>query len=93
MIDPTTLTVLSIFTAICSMFVFAIAWDAAQHARVFVRRVRSQRAERAHNRKSKSESYYSRSYFHGDSGISPRELRESYPTFFFDINYGRGVHF
>ena len=92
MTDPSTMAALSILTAICSMFVLAILWDAAQHARVFVRRVRAQRAERAHNRKSLSERC-NVIYFRGDHGISPREIRESYPTFFFDINCGDGVIF
>jgi hypothetical protein len=92
MTDPNTMAFISILTAICSMFVFAILWDSVQHARVFVRRFRAQRAMRAHNRKSLSERC-NVIYFRGDHGISPRELRENYPTFLLDINCGDGVHF
>ena len=90
--DPSFMASLSILAALASMFVLAILWDCKQHARVFVRRVRAQRAERAHDLKRKSERFFFASY-HGDHGISPRELRESYPTFLFDFNNGDGVIF
>jgi hypothetical protein len=92
--DPNFMAALSILTALAAMFLLAILWDCKQHARVFVRRVRAQRAMRAHERQERERDvrYFSRSYL-GDHGISPREIRESYPTFFFDINCGNGVQF